>query len=92
MICCCIYLWHHSGKVYEALSKSGCLVHPSQRTLRDYSLAVKAEVGFADGQLMMAANKIEEWEQLVVILLEEMYIQEDLEYEKHSTTLIGLKN
>lgn len=69
--------------MYEALSKSGCLVHPSQRTLRDYSLAVKAEVGFADGQLMMAANKIEEWEQLVVILLEEMYIKELREINNH---------
>lgn len=97
MIRFCLYLRHHSGKAYEALRNSGCIVLPSQRTLRDYSHAVKAEAGFSkevDHQLMMAAkiDTCKEWEKLVVILLDEMYIREDLVYEKHSGSLIGFVN
>ena len=95
MIKFCLYLRHQSDKAYETLRESGCIRLPSQRTLRDYSHAVKAEPGFSpevDHQLMVAANviKSEEWEKLVIILLDEMYIKEDLVYEKHSGTLIGL--
>ena len=47
-----------------------------------------------DHQLMTAAKVMtcEEWERLVVILMDEMYIKEDLVYEKHSGTLIGFAN
>ena len=97
MIRFCLYLRQHSGKAYEALRQSGCITLPSQRTLRDYSHSVKAGVGFSlevDHQLMVASKVAtsEEWEKFVVILLDEMYIREDLVYEKHSGTLIGFVN
>ena len=65
----------------------------SQRTLRDYSNAVKAVPGFfndVDHQLKEAVwvSTSKEWEKLVV-LLDEMYIKEDLVYEKHEKVLVG---
>ena len=97
MIMFCLYFRHQSGKAYETLRESDCIQLPSQRTLRDYSHAVKAEPGFSpevDHQLIVAANMIksEEWEKLVIILLDEMYIKKDLVHEKHSGTLIGFAN
>ena len=79
MIKFCLYLRHQSSKAYETLRDSGCIKLPSQQTLRDYSHAVKAEPGFsqeADHQLMVAAKVMtsKDWEKLVVILLDEMYI------------------
>ena len=92
MIKFCLYLIHQSGKAYETLRESNCIRLPSQQTLWNYSHAVKAKPGFSpevDHQLMEAANvmKSKEWEKLVIILLDEMYIKEDLVYEKQSGTL-----
>ncbi len=59
MIRFCLYLRHQSSKAYEALRDSGCIMLPSQRTLRDYSNAVKADAGFSvevDEQVLLAAN------------------------------------
>lgn len=97
MIRWCLYLRHQSSKAYEAIRESGCLSLPSQRTLRDYSHSVKAKPGFStevDHQLMLASKVVlcPEWEKLVVLLLDEMYIREDLVYDKHSGKLIGFSN
>ncbi len=97
MIRWCLYLRHQSSKAYEAIRQSGCLVLPSQRTLRDYSHCVKADPGFStevDHQLMLASKVLvcPEWEKLVVLLLDEMYIREDLVYNKHTGELIGFSN
>ena len=83
MIRFCVYLRHQSNKAYETLRQSGVISLPSQRTLRDYSHAVKAEPGFSnevDQQLMLAAKVAtsREWEKLVVTFVDEMYIREDL--------------
>ena len=88
MITFCLYLRYQSGKAYETLRDSGCIRLPSQQTLRYYSHAVKAEPGFSqevDLELTVAAKVMmcKEWEKLVVILLDEMYIKEDLVYNKH---------
>ena len=58
---------------------------------------MKAEPGFSaeiDNQLMLAAKVTtsKEREKLVVLLIDEMYIREDLVYEKHTGTLIGFCN
>ena len=79
MIRFCLYLRHQSGKAYEALRQSGCVMLPSQRTLRDYSHAVETVVGFS-------------WEKFAVVLIDEMYNREDLAYEKNTGTLIGFVN
>ena len=69
------------------------VVFPS-RTLRDYSHCVKAGAGFSkdvDAQLVKAANmeSCPEWHKLVILLLDEMYIREDLVYDKHTGKMIG---
>ena len=97
MIRFCLYIRHHSSKAYEALRQSGCISLPSQRTLRDYSHSVKAMPGFSnevDDQLKAAAKPLtlKEWEKLVVLLVDEIYIKEDLVYDKHEGTLIGFMN
>ena len=67
---------------------------PSQRTLRDYSHCVRASAGYSsdvDLQLIRAANILScpEWHKFVILLIDEMYIREDLVYNKHSGRLIG---
>lgn len=89
MIKWCIFLRHQSSKAYELLRQSGCVVLPSQRTLRDYTNCVKARAGYSsdvDVQLMEAASisSCPEWQKLVFLLIDEMYIREDLVYNKHS--------
>ena len=46
MIKWCVYLRHLSSSAYETLRDSGCVVLPSQRTLRDYTHYVPAVIGF----------------------------------------------
>lgn len=97
MIRFCLYLRHQSNKAYETLRQSGVISLLSQRTLRDYSHAITAKPGFSDAvdqQLMLAAKvaTCREWEKLLVILIDEMYIKEDLVYDKHHGTLIGFVN
>lgn len=94
MVKWCLYLRHQSSKAYETLQKSGCLQLPSQCTLRDYTHCVKSDAGFSaevDLQLMQAIGlpSCQQWEKLLVLLLDEMYIKEDLVYNKHTGQLIG---
>jgi hypothetical protein len=44
-----------------------------------------------DRQLLQAANMEDcpEWQRLVILIMDEMYIREDLVYNKHSGKLIG---
>ena len=93
MIKWCIYLKHQSSKAYETLRGSGIAL-PSQRTLRDYSNAVKAGPGFSlevDDQILKAAklSSSPDYHSLIVLLIDEMHVKEDLVYNKHSGRLIG---
>ncbi|XP_019858496.1 PREDICTED: uncharacterized protein LOC109586734, partial [Amphimedon queenslandica] len=90
----CIYLRHQSSKAYETIRDSGCIALPSQRTLRDYSNAVKAEAGFSsqvDNQLLLASKLMTsaKYHNLIVVLIDEMHIREDLVYNKHTGKLVG---
>ena len=94
MIKWCIYLKHLSSGAYEALRTSGCVKLPSQRTLRDYTHYVRAHPGFSedvDKQLIEAAElqTCEEFQKHVALVMDEMYIKEDLVYDKHSGELVG---
>ena len=94
MIKWCLYLRHRSSKVHEMIRQSGCINLPSQHTLRDYSNSVVSGADFSvsvDRQLMQTAGlaSCKTWEKLVVLLLDEMYIREDLVYEKQTGKLIG---
>ena len=48
MIKWALYLRHLSSKAYETMRKSGVIVLPSQRTLRDYTHFVQSRLGFSD--------------------------------------------
>lgn len=92
MVKWCLYLRHKSSGAYEHLYNSGCISLPSQRTLRDYTHYVNSTVGFStDLQLASVAklNSCREFEKCVVMLMDEMYIKEELVYDKHSGSLVG---
>lgn len=86
-------------RAYELLRESGCVTLPSQRTLRDYTYYVRTTTGFSSegDQQMMTAAKIgeestSEWQKCVVMVMDEMYIKEDLVYNKHTGELVGFAN
>lgn len=93
----CLYLRHVSGRAYETLRSSGCIHLPSQRTLRDYTHFVTTSTGFSDEvdiQLALAADvdHCPEREKYTAIIFDEMYIKEDLVYNKHTNNLVGFAN
>ena len=93
----CLYLRHQSSKAYDTLRDSGCIALPSQRTLQDYSHAVKTGAGFSfevDKQLLQAArlDSSPSYHTLIAVLFDEMSIKEDLVYEKHGGRLVGFVN
>ena len=94
MVKWCLFLHHQSSSAYETIRQSGILHLPSQRTLQDYSQCVKSSAGFSaavDCQLMDAAKlaTCQPWEKLVILLLDEMYVREDLVYSKGTGKLVG---
>ena len=92
MVRWCIYLRHISGKGYNLLRDSGCISLPSQRTLRDYTYYNKACTGFSAGtdeELVRLLQGCEEWQKIVLLLLDEMYIKEDIVYNKHTGRIVG---
>lgn len=91
----CLYLRHLSGKAYETLRQTGCVYLPSQRTLRDYTYFNSTTIGFSiqvDQQLLDVAKLENKLNQYVLLVLDEMYIKEELVYDKHEGELIGFSN
>ena len=79
MIKWALNLQHQSSSAYETLRSAGCVALTSHRTPRNYSHCIKACVGFSyevDQQLMGAPEvaNAEEWQKIVVLLLDEMHI------------------
>ena len=79
------------------LYHSGCIRLPSQQTLRDYTYYVKASTGFSsegDEMLMKAADisSCPERDKCVLLLLDEMHIQHDIVFDKHTGKMIGFAN
>ena len=92
-----LYLRHCFSSCYETLIHSSVLTLPSQRTLREYTYAVDAHVGYTnkgDQQLMEAANVLtcKEYQRNVIVTIDELYIKEGLDYEKHTGALICFAN
>lgn len=90
----CLYLQHVSGHAYETSRSSGCIHLLSRRTLPDYTHFVSASTGFSDyvnAQLALApdVDYCPEHEKYTVIVFDEMYIKEELVYNKHNGTLVG---
>jgi hypothetical protein len=97
MVKWCLYLRHKSSGAYEHLRDSGCISLPSQRTLRDYTHYVSASVGFSDEvdvQLGRAAKieSCEEYQKCVIMLMDEMYVKDELVYDKHTGHVMGFVN
>lgn len=90
MIRWCLYLRHFSGKGYELLRDSFSL--PSQRTLRDYTYYNNTKIGFStatDRELFDLVSTNKEHQMLVCVIFDEMYIREQIVYDKHSGEILG---
>ena len=96
MVRWCLYLRHISGKGYEFLRQSGCISLPSSRTLRDYTHYNQTTIGFTtatDRDLLDTLTRqqlTEEWQKLVILLIDEVYVREDVVYNKHTGQILGL--
>lgn len=97
MVKWCLYLRHKSSGAYDVMRKTGCIALPSDRTLRDYTHYVTTKVGFSlevDLQLARAAklSTCQDYEKCVVMLIDEVYLKEDLVYDKETGSLLGFVN
>ncbi len=95
MIKWCLYLRHLSGKAYDMLRDSGCIKLPSKRTLRDYTHCVASTSGFSadvDRYLLKLLSKYSDFQKNFVLVMDEMYIKEDLVYNKVTGALVGFAN
>ena len=83
---------------YHAVTSSGFLSLPSERTLRDYSHWCKVGHGvnfdfIKEAQIVLQQGlNISESEQLFVLLLDEMKIKSGLVFNKNSGELVGFSN
>ena len=77
---------------YDEKTGSGVLVLPSKRRLRDYKNYIRPQRGFNAEIIQELKEKTVEFsevEKYCVLLLDEMKIQENLVWDKHSGELIG---
>ena len=77
---------------YDSKTGSGVLALPSLRTLRNYKNYIRPTRGLNPKVLEDLAKKTSEFsdiEPYVIILFDEMKIQEDLVWDKHTRELIG---
>ena len=91
----CLYLRHLSGKAYELVRDSGCVQLPSQRTLRDYTHHISTTIGFSaqvDEMLLGIANVENDANRYVFLIMDEVYIKQDLVYDKHFKSVLGFVN
>ena len=92
----CLTLASHSPSTYDEIRydeqhQSGFLILPRRR-LRDYKNYIRPQQGFnakVINELSCVVNNFTNQEKYVVILMDEMKIQEDLVWDKHTGDLIG---
>ena len=92
----CLALQAKSPAAYEQLrlqkDGTGVLVLPSKRTLRDYRNYIRPQRGF-NGQLTkeltQQTSEFSSLERYIVLSFDEMKIQNDLVWDKHTGELIG---
>ena len=93
----CLNLQAKSSAMYEEIrydekTGTGFLVLPSKRRLRDYKNYIRPQRGFNPLIIAELADKtfnFSDQERFVTILIDEMKIQEDLVWDKHTGELIG---
>ena len=80
---------------YYEKSGTGILILPSRRRLRDYKNYIRPERGFNKSIINELKNKIKNFsynEKFFVILMDEMKIQSNLVWDKHTGELIEYVN
>ena len=97
MICWCLYLHHRSSGAYSTLSNYGIMVLLSERTLCDYRHHAPSGCGFSkatDVQLleMLEHTKPTHLAKYITIIMNEMYIEEGLVFQRSSNALIGYQD
>ena len=93
----CLALQAKSAAAYNEMrfdekTGTGFVVLPSQRRLRDYKNYIHPKQGFNHEIINELKNKIKDFsdiEHFMVILFDEMKIQENLVWSKHTGDLIG---
>ena len=77
---------------YEEKNQTGFLILPSRRRLRDYRNYIRPQRGFNYEVILELRDLVHNFskqERYVVLLMDEMKIQEDLVWDKHTGELIG---
>ena len=80
-----------SPAAYEELRKSGIMILPCRRTLRDYKNAITPSTGFNPGviaELRKMCQDLNDLEKFVVLSFAEVKIQSNLIFDKHSGRII----
>ena len=88
----CLSLHSKSPSAYRELATSGVLILPSERVLRDYRNYFKPKPGFNEENITRLKDmtiQLFDVQRYVVISFDEMKIQSDLVFDKHSNELIG---
>ncbi|CAB4004957.1 Transposable element P transposase, partial [Paramuricea clavata] len=81
-----------SPSAYRELRESGALVLPSERVSRDYKNYFSPKAGVNAENVESLQNKVKSFsgiQRYVVLVMDEMKIQSNLVYDKHSGDLIG---
>jgi len=77
---------------YDEKNETGALNLPSQRTLRDYQNYIRPKTGFNPdivSELSSLTKNFSHVERFVVVSFDEMKVQEDLVWNKHTGELVG---
>ena len=77
---------------YDEKTNSGFVIWPSRRRLRDYKNYIRPKQGFNEDvikELRDIVSKFQVIENYCILLLDEMKIQENLVWDKHTNELIG---
>ena len=88
----CLSLTSKSASCYDELRNSNVLILPSRRTLRKYKNAIRPHAGFnyeIISELLKTATALKGNQRYIVLSFDELKIQENLVYDKHSGELIG---
>ena len=88
----CLSLHSKSPSAYRELATSGVLILPSERVLRDYRNYFKPKPGFNQENITRLKDMtipLFDVQRYVVISFDEMKIQSDLVFDKHTNELIG---
>ena len=88
----CLSVHAKSPAAYRELASSGVLVLPSERVLRDYRNFFKPKPGFNKENIQKLSSEtmqLFDCQRYVVLSFDEMKVQSNLVFDKHTNELIG---